>query len=382
MLSSVLIKPAGPDCNMRCTYCFYLHKSSLYPDSKLHRMSEHVLRELTAQYMSLDCDIASFCWQGGEPTLMGLDFFERAIKLQRNYMRKGKTVSNTIQTNGLLVDADWARFWHKNNFLVGISLDGPSELHDAYRVDKANRGTFERVMRSVELLREHQVDFNILCVLNDITVRYPETLVSFFLSHDLRFIQFIPCVEWDDSEGKIASFSVTPEAYGEFLCVAFDIWYNDGRPQFYERFFNDVLAVYAGYEMPTCIMKRYCGDYVVIEHNGDVYACDFFVEPNWKLGNILEKPLSELLKSDLLNRFRKRKRELSSECLSCRWLNICNGGCPKYRLICGDARSKNYFCEAYKRFFAHSHRRYLRLAERFRTFGELHLHNIKRYFVG
>lgn len=364
MLSSLLIKPAGPDCNLRCTYCFYLPKLALFPGTKMRRMSDKVLEALTAQYMLVAGKIASFCWQGGEPTLMGLDFFERAIKLQRKYMQHGQIVSNTIQTNGILVDHKWARFWREYKFLVGVSLDGPKELHDRYRKDNANRGTFERVMRTIDLLKGGGVEFNILCVLNDVTARYPDELIHFFLSHDLRFVQFIPCVEWDESGDRIAPFSITPEAYGEFLCRAFDIWYGNGMPQFYERFFNDILALYSGYGMPTCIMKRHCGDYVVVEHNGDVYACDFFVEPNWKYGNLLERPLNELLRMEVAVRFREQKRNLSDDCLNCKWLHICNGGCPKYRLFNGGINCTNYFCEAYKRFFSHAHRKYLRMAER------------------
>lgn len=364
MLNSLLIKPAGPDCNMRCAYCFYLPKASLFHESKVHRMSYKVLEALTVQYLRIAGDIASFCWQGGEPTLMGLEFFERAMHLQRANVRSGQALSNTIQTNGLLINHDWARFLKRHGFLVGVSLDGPKELHDHYRKDGAQRGSFDRVMRAIGCLREHDVEFNILCVLNDVTVKHPERLIEFFLSHDLRYLQFIPCVEWDESGERIAPFSVTPEAYGEFLCRAFDMWHGDGVPQFYERFFNDVLAVYAGYGMPTCVMKRRCGDYVVVEYNGDVYACDFFVEPQWRYGNLLESPLEELLKIPVALRFRERKRLLSRECLSCRWLHICNGGCPKYRMFAGGVECVNYFCGAYKRFFSHSHRRYLRMAER------------------
>lgn len=364
MLNSLLIKPAGPDCNMRCEYCFYLPKALLFPESKVHRMSSEVLEALTVQYLRIAGDVASFCWQGGEPTLMGLEFFERAIRLQQMHAQRNQMVSNTIQTNGLLIDPDWARFFKRHNFLVGVSLDGPKELHDHYRKDKAHKGSFDRVMRAIECLRKHDVEFNILCVLNNVTVNYPERLIEFFLSHNLRFLQFIPCVEWDESGERIAPFSVTPEAYGEFLCKAFDMWHGNGIPQFYERFFNDVLAVYAGYGMPTCIMKRRCGSYVVVEYNGDVYACDFFVEPQWRYGNLLESSLEELLKSETAVRFRERKRSLSSECLNCRWLHICNGGCPKYRMFVGGVECVNYFCEAYKRFFSHSHRRYLRMVER------------------
>lgn len=296
--------------------------------------------------------------------MMGLEFFERAVWLQRMHAQSNQAVCNTIQTNGLLINSDWARFFKRHNFLVGVSLDGPKELHDHYRKDHAHKGSFDRVMRAIECLRNHDVEFNILCVLNNVTVHHPERLIEFFLSHNLRYLQFIPCVEWDESGERIAPFSVTPEAYGEFLCRAFDMWCADGVPQFYERFFNDVLAVYAGYGMPTCIMKRRCGSYVVVEYNGDVYACDFFVEPQWRYGNLLESPLEELLKSEIAVRFRERKRSLSSQCLSCRWLHICNGGCPKYRMFVGGVECVNYFCEAYKRFFSHSHRRYLRMAER------------------
>ncbi|HID06893.1 MAG TPA: radical SAM protein [Armatimonadetes bacterium] len=223
ILKSILVKPAGPDCNMNCTYCFYLHKANLFPETRIHRMSVEVLEQFILQYMPIAGAQPSFCWQGGEPTLMGLEFFERVVHFQMKYGLDGQAVGNSIQTNGLLIDDDWARFMHEYRFLVGVSLDGPQEIHDYYRRDRGGHATFERVMKAIDVLRGHDVEFNILCVINDVNVRHPDALFQFFIEHDLRFVQFIPCVERDTQTGNIADFSVSPEAYAEFLCRAFDL---------------------------------------------------------------------------------------------------------------------------------------------------------------
>lgn len=366
MISSVLVKPASADCNLACEYCFYSSKFALYPDAKVHRMTDKVLSEFIKDYMELSGKHVSFGWQGGEPSLMGLDFFNKVVAYQKQYGKPGQTVGNGFQTNVTLIDEDWARFFHRYNFLLGVSLDGPAEFHDFYRKDKAGNPTFERVMNSIRILKHYHVDFNILCLLNDHNVKHPVKLYEFFTEEiGAEFIQFIPCVEIDESTERIANFSISPSEYGEFLCRVFDAWYNGGKPKISIRLFDDVLATYMDREAPSCHLQKECGSYVVVEHNGDVYACDFFVEPEWLLGNLMEKPLKEIVLSEKFIAFRERKSKLTEICNSCKWLSICHGGCPKYRIIAhNDATMPTYFCPSLKKFFAHTEDKFRKLARR------------------
>lgn len=359
----VLAKPAGADCNLQCTYCFYLEKAALYPQAKVHRMSLEVARELVRQKMEWGGSEVSFGWQGGEPTLMGLDFFRQIVAWQQEFGQPGQVVSNGLQTNALLLDEEWAEFLREYRFLVGVSLDGPEDIHDHYRRDWGRKGTFRRVMENIALLQRKKVEFNILCVVNAVNVSQPERLWDFFMEHGLFYLQFIPCVELDPRTGRPSAFSIAPEQYGAFLCRIFDRWRREEVPQVYVRFFNDLLGVYLGQESPTCLFRQECGDYVVVEHNGDVYACDFFVEPSWRLGNLMERPLWEIVQTARAQAFRVRKRNLAPECQRCGWLHLCYGECPKYRIINGGVHRPTYFCASYKRFFSHAHPEFLRLAQ-------------------
>jgi len=360
---SLLIKPASADCNLACRYCFYLPQAELYPESKVHRMSAEVLERMIQEYLALQPDMASFVWQGGEPTLMGLDFYRRAVELQAKHGRPGQVVANGLQTNGLLLDGEWCEFLSRYNFLVGLSLDGPPQVHDHYRRSAAGKGSFERAMRALRHLRAADTEFNLLVMATPVSAPRGAELYGFFRSHNLRYLQFIPCVERDPAGRGIADYSITPEGYGQMLCDLFDRWAEDDWRGTYIRMFNDLLAVYSGREMPTCIFRERCGDYVVLEYNGDVYACDFFVEPQWRLGNIMEQPLAEIIPGDTFARFASRKSDHGAQCRSCEWLPLCHGGCPKERLVAhDDHRSPSYLCAAYKRFFAHSEERLLAMA--------------------
>ncbi|NCO38623.1 MAG: anaerobic sulfatase maturase [Armatimonadetes bacterium CG_4_10_14_3_um_filter_66_18] len=364
---SLLVKPAGADCNLNCTYCFYLPKQALYPDAKVRRMPLEVAEEMVRQYMPLGGASPSFGWQGGEPTLMGLDFFKRVVGWQQQYGVSGQTVGNGLQTNGLLLDEEWAKFLAEYNFLLGVSVDGPQDLHDHYRRNVAGGPSWERVMRVLDILRQHSVEFNILVLLNDRNVKEPRRVYDFLRQNDLNFVQFIPCVEQDPSTGLLAPYSVTPEEYGAFLCALFDEWYGDGQTRFYERMFDDTFMAYMGYEQPTCLFRKKCGNYVVVEHNGDVYACDFFVEPDWQLGNLTETPLQEIVRTPRALEFRDRKwKELPADCEHCRFRWLCQGGCPKHRLALPDGTPPpNYFCRAYQRLWEHSEGRMHELKKRF-----------------
>ena len=344
MISSILVKPAGPDCNLRCSYCFYRQKTGIF-GGKTHRMSDKTLDILLRD--AIQSDITTFSWQGGEPTMMGLDFYKSVVEKQMKY--GSAPMANALQTNGVLLDGKWARFLAEYGFLVGLSVDGPRRLHDYYRKDARGKGTFDRVMASASLLREHGVDFNVLTLLNNINVAQPDVIYDFLLDNDVYFMQFVPCVE----PGP-ASFSISAEQYGEFLVRIFDRWAED-FPCVSIRDFDDLLMRELGRGPGTCTVSERCGSYFVVEHNGDVFACDFFVVSRWRLGNITQTPLTELAKSEKFEQFAEAKSKLGDECANCRFVRWCYGGCQKHRTaLGGKSTGPSYFCEAYKRLFEHA----------------------------
>ncbi|HUV03836.1 MAG TPA: anaerobic sulfatase maturase [Armatimonadota bacterium] len=350
---SLLVKPAGPDCNLRCTYCFYRQKAGMFPGGKQHRMSDSTLERLITQALDAGCDIAMFSWQGGEPALMGLDFFRRVVELQAAHMHPGQAVSNALQTNATLLDRRWAEFLREHNFLVGVSLDGPQSLHNHYRRDEKRVGSHARVMQSLRMLVDMGAEVNILTLVNERNVREPDRVYDFLLETGVKYFQFVPCVE-PGPGGKPASYSISPEDFGDFLCRLFDRWM-DSPMDVSIRDFDDLLAMHQGRSPTTCIYQPRCGGYLLIEHNGDVFPCDFFVLPKWRLGNLNETPLAELRASGKLAEFGGQKAMLSDECLNCPWVNFCYGGCLKYRTVLGGPVSQpTYLCEAYKRLFGHA----------------------------
>lgn len=356
---NVLVKPVSADCNLKCTYCFYRRPTDPYQSKTTHRMPEVVLRNLIAQQMSSAGDYVSFGWQGGEPLLAGIKFFYRVVYYQRLFGYSGQKVANTIQTNGTLIDEEWAWLFHVYNFLIGISVDGPPELHNKYRRTSMNKGTFNHVMRGIDILRKYEVPFDILMVLNDITVKEPESIYEFLLKNKFTHIHFIPCVTTDPETGKVTDFSITPDEYGDFLSRFFDLWYNHGQPYLSVRFFNNILAILLGLKPDLCLLKERCGKYLVVEYNGDIYPCDFFVEKNWKLGNLMEEPIENIIRSKRLMEFAMLKKELDDGCKTCRWLSFCYGGCPKMRL----KENTFYLCNAYRRFFRYTEDRFKELRE-------------------
>jgi uncharacterized protein len=353
----LMAKPAGSRCNLSCQYCFYLRKGDLYPESRF-RMSDKVLDEYTRQTIDAHrIPEVTFAWQGGEPTILGIDFFTKALDLQKKYCRPGMVIHNTIQTNGVLLDDEWCKFFKKNRFLIGISLDGPRELHDACRTDAAGKGTFDRVMQGLALLKKHKVDFNILCTVNAVNGDHPLEVYRFFRDEaQAQFIQFIPVVERDSQTGTMTPLSVLPEQYGKFLIGVFDEWVRHDVGTIYVQHFDTALANWYGEPHGICMFSPTCGSAMVIEHNGDIYSCDHFVDQDHLLGNILEAPVIELVNNDRQRQFGRDKREkLPEYCKKCPVLFACRGECPKNRFAVtpGGESGLNYLCDGYRMFFSH-----------------------------
>ena len=284
---SLLIKPAGADCNLRCRYCFYLDRCSLYPDQSRHRMSETVLEQTVRSFMATPQPVHAFGWQGGEPTLMGEAFFKRVTALQQRYGAPGAQVSNGLQTNATLIDDTLAAHLAEYRFLVGVSLDGPPHLHDPNRITTGGRGTHADVMRGIDALRRHGVEFNVLTLVNRLNVGAPETVYDYLVDQDVLFHQYIECVEFD-TEGRLLPFAIDGASWGEFLCRLFDHWYPRDVRKVSVRLFDAILARIVEGRPNCCSMGNDCRDYFVVEHNGDIYPCDFYVYPEWRLGNVTD----------------------------------------------------------------------------------------------
>ncbi len=358
----VMAKPTGARCNLDCAYCFFLKKDRLYPGSDF-RMSDEVLEAYVRQTLEgQTAPEVTIAWQGGEPTLMGLDFFRRAVEIEKKYAGAGRRVANSFQTNGLLIDDAWCRFLHENGFLVGLSLDGPRELHDVYRRDKGGRSVFDKVAGAARLMQKHGVEFNILCTVNAENSRHPLEVYRYFRDGlGARYIQFIPIVERDNDAGDqdgaaVTDRSVDPEQYGRFLTEIFDEWVRRDVGVVFVLFFDAVLASYFFGRSSLCVLRPTCGEALVLEHTGDLYACDHFVEPAFQLGNILETPIAELVSSDRQRAFGRRKSEtLPKTCRECRFLFTCHGECPKNRVLTSPdgEPGMNWLCAGLKAFFAH-----------------------------
>jgi uncharacterized protein len=352
----VLVKPNGPVCNLGCTYCYYLGKTSLYPETRSFRMSEATLQAFVRQYIEgSPLSEIDFAWQGGEPTLLGLDFFRRVVELQKCYTPPEKKVRNSIQTNGTLLDDEWCQFLKERDFLVGLSMDGPQESHDRYRLDKSGGPTFARVLKGLHLLQEHEVEHNVLCVVNEFNSQHPRPLYQFFREQGVEFLQFIPLVE-PQGDGRLSPRSVTAEAYGRFLMGVFDEWIRRDVGRMFLQLFEETLAAWSGGHQTLCVLQPTCGSAFALEHNGDVYCCDHFVSPEWKLGNLHDTSLVELAHLPQARQFGLDKRDkLPAYCRGCEFRFVCNGGCPKNRLIKtpDGEEGLNYLCAGYKRFFAH-----------------------------
>jgi uncharacterized protein len=374
----VLTKPIGPICNLDCKYCFYLEKQNLYKDERNWRMSPEVLDAYIRQYIQdQPGPQINFAWQGGEPTLLGVDFFRNVVALQQKYA-DGKTISNALQTNGTLLDDAWCAFLSQNKFLVGLSIDGPRELHDAYRVDKRQQPTFDAVLRGLAFLKKHKTDFNTLTVVNRANSQQPLEVYRFLKSIGSDFIQFIPLVERTPSAplkalgydfaappdpgapgagpSAVTPWSVEAQQYGKFLCAIFDEWVRNDVGRVFVQLFDVALGNWMGLGSALCVFAEKCGTALAVEHNGDLYSCDHYVYPKYKLGNLLNQSLGEMVRSPQQTKFGHDKLEsLPRYCRECEVRFACNGECPKHRFIqTPDGEDGlNYLCAAYKTFFHH-----------------------------
>ena len=358
----VMLKPRGAICNLDCKYCYFLSKERLYPGSNF-RMADDLLEDYIRQYIAAQqVPEITFAWQGGEPTLMGLPFFERAVELQQKHCPPGKRITNTLQTNGVTLDDAWGEFFHTHDFLIGLSIDGPRPLHDAYRVDKGGRPTFDQVMRGLSFLKKHRVEYNVLTTLHAANANDPLAVYRFLRDEiGTQFMQFIPIVERDNETGfqegsRVTERSITARQYGDFLIAVFDEWVRRDVGRIFVQIFDVALAAWSGHRPGLCIFDETCGAALAMEHTGDLYSCDHYVEPRYKLGNIREDMLIELVASDQQRQFGLDKRDsLPQYCLECEVRFVCNGGCPKNRIIQTPAGEPglNYLCAGYRAFFNH-----------------------------
>lgn len=355
----VFAKPGGPVCNMDCHYCYYLEKQQLYPKDALFRMPDDLLETYIVQHIDASAGpIVSFSWHGGEPTVIGLDYFRRIAALQKKHKPHGWRISNGMQTNGVLLDEDWCRFLATEKFGVGISLDGPREMHDRYRVTKGQKPTHAQTMRGYRLLKRHGITCDILCVVHNENVKHARQVYGFFKEIGGRYLSFLPCVERPhEGESGVGPHTVPADAFGEFLCAIFDEWTRQDEGRIKVQIFEETASAVRGVEHSLCILRETCGEIPVIEHNGDFFSCDHYVDTTHRLGNIRETPFVELLESPAQRAFGQAKlNTLPRYCQTCEVRQMCNGGCPKDRFIrTPDGEDGlNYLCAGFKRFFTHS----------------------------
>lgn len=366
----VMLKPVGAHCNMACTYCYYLEKVKLYDQTPRHVMTDEMLERFTREYIEAQTmNQVLFTWHGGETFMRPLSFYRRAVELQRKYAR-GRQIDNAIQTNGTLLTEEWCRFLKENNWLVGVSIDGPQEFHDEYRRTQSGKPSFMKVMQGIRLLNRYDVAWNAMAVVNDFNADYPLDFYHFFKEIGCHYIQFTPVVErmmphsdgrhlahWQDSiDCLVADFSVTPEQWGNFLCAIFDEWVRQDVGNYYIQLFDSTLANWVGESPGVCVYARECGHASVMEFNGDVYSCDHFVFPEYKLGNIRQQTLVEMLYGEKQKAFGRMKRDaLPHQCKACEYLFACNGECPKNRfaMTTDGQPGLNYLCKGYFKFFKH-----------------------------
>lgn len=361
---SLLVKPASADCNLRCRYCFYRDACTFYPETGRRRMSAATLDRMIAGYMATPQPVYSFGWQGGEPTLMGVDFFRKAVNLQAAYARPGSRIANGLQTNGTLLDDAFAAFLAEYRFLVGVSLDGPAAVHDAERRTADGHGSHARALAGIECLRRNRVEFNILTLVNSRNVSDPVALYDYLVGQGFFYHQYIECIEFAPN-GTRQPFAITGPAWGDFLCRLFDHWVARDTRRVSVRLFDTVLAGIVDGAANTCTSSETCCQYFVVEHNGDVFPCDFHVRPAWKLGTITTDSWLALQQSPAYAAFGERKRQWNATCAACPFLPFCKGDCPKNRggPDLQDPTRLSHLCDGWRQFYRHTLPRFQKLAE-------------------
>ena len=370
----VMSKPIGPRCNIDCTYCYYLEKEKLFPSEKKFRMAPDVLETYVRQLIEANVEAGMtevpFAWQGGEPTMLGVDYFRSIVALQNKHAPKGVKITNALQTNGILLDDEWGAFLKDEGFLVGISIDGPKKIHDRYRLDRAGRPTFDAVMRGLEVLQRHEVEHNALTVVQRANGGKGKEVYKFLKGIGIDFMQFIPIAERSNGNGlagapqvdkdpgnTVTQWSVSPRVYGKFLCDVFDAWITRDVGKIFVQHFDVQLGLWMGHPASLCVFAEQCGNAMAIEHDGSLYSCDHFVYPEYRLGNITETPMRELVWTERQQEFgREKLTGLTDQCRSCSFRFACNGGCPKHRFASSKTGEfgHNYFCESYTMFFQHA----------------------------
>jgi len=363
---SVLIKPASSKCNLKCEYCFYHDVASNRTVADFGFMSLETIDVIISKVLQFASGYATFSFQGGEPTLCGLDFFRSVVKLQNEHNGNKVAINNCIQTNGYLIDDEWARFLHDNKFLVGLSLDGPHDLHDRYRVDAAGKGTHERVVRTAALFNKHKVEYNILFVVTEATARRPDKLYDYYKANHYNFLQFMPCIDPEDTERGSNRYSLTPQSYAHFLKRFFDKWSADflGGREVSVRYFDNLVRMVMGMSPEMCSLLGACQCQFVFESDGGVYPCDFYVTDEWKLGNIHEHGLLELYETDTCRRFIESSLTAAAACRDCQWKALCRGGCRRDRENPRTGElERNYYCESFTEFLNDAKPRLIELAQ-------------------
>lgn len=362
---NILIKPASSACNMACKYCFYRdvaeHREQAFEGMLSLQKMERVIRA-GMEYADHSC---SFAFQGGEPTLAGLDFYRGVVELQKKYARSGLEIHNAIQTNGMLIDEEWAAFLAENRFLVGLSLDGPAELHNLNRLDTVGEGTFNRVMRAARLMEKHGVEFNILCVVTGRNARSVEKIYRFYRRQGFRWLQFIPCLDSLEQQRGEEKYHLSAENYGDFLIRLFDLWYEDlQRGEYISiRHLDNWLSILLGGQPEACSMTGQCAVQFVVEGDGGVYPCDFYVLDEWRMGTVGESSFAEMQRGEVAARFIQASLRVPDKCRRCRWYGLCRNGCRRNRmtLLAGEV-DRNCYCEAYQRFFSQREKQLMQAA--------------------
>ncbi|MBD3344589.1 MAG: anaerobic sulfatase maturase [Chitinivibrionales bacterium] len=363
---TLLVKPASGLCNIDCTYCFYKRVlDELYPEKNdALKMSPATAEKMIRNYLQCGFPHNAICFQGGEPLLMGLDFYHNVIEYEKKYGKTGQTIGNSFQTNGLLITDEWARFFKQYNMLNGLSCDGPRHVHDHYRLNFTGKGTFDNVMKAADIMHKNGVEFNILSMITAHSVQHLKEIWSFFRENNLNFLQFIPCLEIDPKTKKPAEFSVTGEQYRDFHKGLFDLWFENGYPDVSIRLYDDILMYMLDGAHQGCCFKEACDSYFLIEHNGDVYPCDFFAYDRWKLGNINNDDYVSLAGLRKRHEFANRKRVVPGGCRGCEFIDFCRCDCPRFRLFNnGNPSTRSVLCPGFREFLKYSRRRFVEIKE-------------------